>query len=35
VRFQEGEKLTAVVPARNLEEEGRYVFLATKNGTVK
>src|SRR6202008_2224751 len=29
------EHLTALVPARNLEEEGRYVFLATKNGTVK
>jgi DNA gyrase subunit A len=35
VRFQEGEKLTAVVAARNLEEENRYVFLATRNGTVK
>jgi DNA gyrase subunit A len=35
VRFQENETLTAVVPARNLEETGRYVFLATKNGTVK
>ena len=35
VRFQEGEKLTAVVAARNLEEAERYVFLATKNGTVK
>jgi DNA gyrase subunit A len=35
VRFQEGEKLTAVVAARNLEEENKYVFLATKNGTVK
>jgi DNA gyrase subunit A len=35
VRFQENEKLTAVVAARNLEEEGRYVFLATRNGTVK
>ena len=35
VRFQENEKLTAVVPARNLEETGRYVFLATKSGTVK
>ncbi|MGH9691710.1 MAG: DNA gyrase subunit A [Candidatus Acidiferrales bacterium] len=35
VRFQENEKLTAVVPARNLEEAGRYVFLATKKGTVK
>jgi DNA gyrase subunit A len=35
VRFQENEKLTAVVPARNLEEADRYVFLATRNGTVK
>jgi len=35
VRFQEGESLKAIVPARNLEETGRYVFLATKNGTVK
>jgi DNA gyrase subunit A len=35
VRFQENETLTAVVPARNLEEVDRYVFLATKNGTVK
>ncbi|HWW51612.1 MAG TPA: DNA gyrase subunit A [Verrucomicrobiae bacterium] len=35
VRFQETEKLTAVVPARNLEETGRYVFLATRKGTVK
>jgi DNA gyrase subunit A len=35
VRFQEGEKLMAVVPTRNLEETGRYVFLATKNGVVK
>ena len=35
VQFHDGEKLTAVVAARNLEEEGRYVFLATRNGTVK
>ncbi|HXQ25470.1 MAG TPA: DNA gyrase subunit A [Candidatus Acidoferrales bacterium] len=35
VRFQESETLMAVVPTRNLEETGRYVFLATKNGTVK
>jgi len=35
VRFQEGETLKAIVPTRNLEEAGRYVFLATKNGTVK
>ncbi|HXJ16702.1 MAG TPA: DNA gyrase subunit A [Candidatus Polarisedimenticolia bacterium] len=35
VRFQEGEGLTAVVAVRNLEEQERYVFLATKSGTVK
>jgi DNA gyrase subunit A len=35
VKFQEDEKLTALVAARNLEEEGRYVFFATRNGTVK
>ena len=35
VRFQENEKLTAVVPARDLEQTDRYVFLATKSGTVK
>ncbi len=35
VKFQENEKLTALVASTNLEEEGRYVFLATRNGTVK
>src|ERR1700726_4358449 len=35
VKFQEDEKLTALVAARNLEEGGRYVFMATKSGTVK
>ena len=35
VKFQEDEKLTALVAATNLEEEGRFVFLATKFGTVK
>ena len=35
VKFQEDEKLTALVAARNLEEEGRYVFFATRQGTVK
>ncbi|MDE3135537.1 MAG: DNA gyrase subunit A [Acidobacteriota bacterium] len=35
LKFQEGEKLAALVPARNLEEEGRFVFLATRQGTVK
>ena len=35
IRFQEDERLTALVPAPNLEEPGKYVFLATRNGTVK
>src|ERR1700756_2699813 len=35
VKFQEDEKLTALVAARDLEEEGRFVFMATKSGTVK
>jgi DNA gyrase subunit A len=35
VKFQENEKLTALVASRNLEEEGRFVFMATKSGTVK
>jgi len=35
VRFQENEKLTALVAAHNLEEQGRYVILATRNGTIK
>ena len=35
VKFQEDEKLTALVAARNLEEAGQFVFFATNNGTVK
>src|SRR5215470_14072051 len=35
VRFQEDEKLSAIVAAHNLEEEGKFVFFATRNGTVK
>jgi len=35
VKFQEDEHLTALVPSRNLEETGRYVFFATRTGTVK
>src|SRR3982074_2332307 len=35
VRFQEDETLTALVAARNLEDESKFVFMATKNGTVK
>jgi DNA gyrase subunit A len=35
VKFQEDEHLAALVPARNLEQSGCYVFFATRNGTVK
>src|SRR5215813_1265507 len=35
VKFQEDEKLTALVAARDLEAADKFVFLATKNGTVK
>jgi DNA gyrase subunit A len=35
VKFQEDERLTALVPSQNLEEAGRHVFFATRNGTVK
>src|SRR5258708_1510840 len=35
VKFQEDEKLTALVAARNLEDESQFVFMATKGGTVK
>jgi len=33
VKFQEDEKLTALVAARSLEEADKFVFMATKNGT--
>jgi DNA gyrase subunit A len=35
VHLQEGERVAAVLPARDLEAEGQYVFLATRNGRVK
>src|SRR5690242_1367211 len=35
VGLQPGEKLQTVVAVRNLEEENKYVFFATRNGTVK
>jgi DNA gyrase subunit A len=35
VKFQENERLTAVVAATNLEEEGTFIFFATRHGTVK
>jgi DNA gyrase subunit A len=33
--LQQGETVRAILPVRNLEEEGKYVFFATQNGTVK
>ena len=35
VKFQDGETLAAVVPAKNLEDATSFVFFATRNGTVK
>ena len=35
VKLQEDEKLTALVAARDLEAEDKFVFMATRNGTVK
>ena len=33
--LQTGETVRAILPVRNLEEEGKFVFFATQNGTVK
>ena len=35
VKFTDGETLTAVVAARELEKEDTFVFMATRSGTVK
>ncbi|HTJ88338.1 MAG TPA: DNA gyrase subunit A, partial [Terriglobales bacterium] len=35
VALQPGETVRNMLAVRNLEEEGRYVFFATRNGTVK
>lgn len=35
VKFTDGETLTAVVVARELQKEDTFVFMATRNGTVK
>ncbi len=35
VALQPGETVRALLPVRDLEEEGKYVFFATRNGTVK
>ncbi|HEX3663348.1 MAG TPA: DNA gyrase subunit A [Acidobacteriaceae bacterium] len=33
--LQPGETVRNILPVRNLEEEGKFVFFATRNGTVK
>jgi DNA gyrase subunit A len=35
LNLQAGENVRAILPVRDLEEEGKYVFFATRNGTVK
>jgi DNA gyrase subunit A len=35
VALQPGESVRAILPVKNLEEENRYVFFTTRNGTVK
>jgi DNA gyrase subunit A len=35
VSLQPGETVRTMLAVRNLEEEGRYIFFATRNGTVK
>jgi len=35
VSLQSGETVRTMLAVRNLEEEGRYIFFATRNGTVK
>ncbi len=33
--LQPGENVCAILPVRDLEEEGKFIFFATRNGTVK
>ena len=33
--LQPGENVRAILPVRNLEEEGRFIFFTTRNGVVK
>jgi DNA gyrase subunit A len=35
LNLQAGETVRTILPVRNLEEEGKFVFFATRNGTVK
>jgi len=35
VALQPGEKVVTILPVKDLEEEGKYILFATRNGTVK
>ena len=35
LNLQPGEQVRNILPVRNLEEEGKFIFFATRNGTVK
>ena len=35
LNLQPGENVRAILPVRNLEEEGKFIFFTTRNGTVK
>ena len=35
LNLQPGEKVVTILPVRNLEEEGRFILFATRNGIVK
>ncbi len=35
LNLQPGENVRAILPVRDLEEEGKYIFFATRNGIVK
>ncbi|MFL6299065.1 MAG: DNA gyrase subunit A [Terriglobales bacterium] len=35
IALQPGEQVTSILNVKDLEEEGKYVFFATRNGTVK
>ena len=35
LNLQPGENVRAILPVRNLEEEGKFIFFATRNGVVK
>jgi len=35
LNLQQGENVRTILPVRNLEEEGKFIFFATRNGIVK